>query len=123
VVAPATAEGVLSVGAYDTLNDRPEPFSSRGPTPDGRTEVDVVAPDRLRAADRPSGFVGSSAAAPYVAGAAALALDAGPESSPAEVSAVLRNSTADVGAPGVDPATGHGLVRPRRAVALAGNGS
>ncbi|WP_226012248.1 S8 family serine peptidase [Halomicrobium salinisoli] len=123
VVAPATAERVLSVGAYDTRNDRPEPFSSRGPTADGRTGVDVVAPGRLRAADRPSGFVGSSAAAPYVAGAAALALDADPDRSPAAVRAVLRNSTTDVGAPGVDHATGHGLVRPRRAVALAGNES
>jgi hypothetical protein len=115
VVAPATAAPVVSVGAYDPTADRVEPFSSAGPI-DDRPGVDVVAPDRLRAATTPGGLVGSSAAAPYVAGVVALLLDAEPQLPPDRVETRLEATARDVAAPGTDPVAGHGLVVPDRAV-------
>jgi len=123
IAAPATGDDVLAVGAYDLRRERPELFSSRGPTTDGRVGVDVVAPDRLPAATRPEGFVGSSAAAPYVGGLAALVLDADPDRSPAAVERLVERTARDVGRPGVDTHTGHGLVQPAEALANASNAS
>jgi len=121
IVAPATAESVLAVGASDYASGAPEPFGSRGPTADGRRGVDVVAPDGFRAASRPDGFVGSSAAAPYVAGVAALVLDANPALDRDAVERVLEGSAIDVGEPGPDPAAGHGRVDAAAAVERARN--
>jgi hypothetical protein len=123
VVAPATAEAAVSVGAYDPRDGRVEPFSSAGPTTDGRPGVDVVAPDRLRAAGEPDGLVGSSAAAPYAAGVVALLLDAGGELPPETVERLLETTARDVGPDGIDPVAGHGLLAPERAVDAARNAS
>ncbi|RDI72409.1 S8 family serine peptidase [Halopelagius longus] len=119
LTAPATAPGVLAVGAYDPRTGRPEPFSSRGPTADGRLGVDVVAPDRGVAPTTGEAFVGSSAAAPYVGGAAALILSVAPERSPREVEVALERTAADAGRPGADFATGHGRIDPVAAVRAA----
>nr|WP_115864489.1 S8 family serine peptidase [Halorussus litoreus] len=120
VVAPATASEVLSVGAYDARDDRVEPFSSRGPTPDGRTGVDVVAPSDPDVADA-EGFVGSSAAAAYAGGVAALVVDANPDLAPEQVERRLERTAVDAGRPGVDPVAGHGRVVLSRAVGVADN--
>ena len=56
-------------------------FSSRGPTLDGRMKPDIVGIDGVRisgAGGFPSPFFGTSAAAPHVAGIAALVLQAAP---------------------------------------------
>ncbi|MFC7027595.1 S8 family serine peptidase [Halomicroarcula sp. GCM10025324] len=121
LVAPATAHGVLAVGAYNSRVDRVEPFSSRGPTADGRTGIDVVAPDRRFAAVSDRGFVGSSAAVPYVGGTAALVLAADDSLSPRHVELLLELTSEDVAATGVDYATGHGEVDPVAAVRAADN--
>lgn len=121
VVAPATAEAAVSVGAYDPRDGRVEPFGSAGPTTDGRQGIDVVAPDRLRAAGEPDGLVGSSAAAPYAAGVVALLLDAGGDLPPGTVERLLETTARDVGPDGVDPVAGHGLLAPERAVDAARN--
>jgi hypothetical protein len=121
VVAPGTARGVLTVGAYDNASGRVEPFSSRGPTADGRVGVDVVAPDRRFAALTDGGFVGSSAATPYVGGLVALMLDADGRLSPARAELLVELTATDVGPPGVDSASGHGVVAPVRAVRAAAN--
>ncbi|WP_224335628.1 S8 family serine peptidase [Haloprofundus halobius] len=115
ITAPATGR-VLSVGAYDRRAGRLEPFSSRGPTVDGRLGVDVVAPSRHRVAGRDDPFVGTSAAAAYVGGVAALLLDADPTYEPWEVERRLERTATDVGEAGIDVSTGYGRVDPVRAV-------
>ena len=90
----ASAYNLVAVGAFDDrgtthLGDaRPDEKSSRGPTKDGRIKPDVVAPgvniysasNNWEGGGTANDFVpkqGTSMAAPHVAGAAALALDAG----------------------------------------------
>ncbi|WP_435362083.1 S8 family serine peptidase [Haloarchaeobius sp. DFWS5] len=121
VAAPATAAQVLAVGAYDERTGRAEAFSGAGAAGSTDRGVDLLAPDRLTAANHPDGFVGSSAAAPYAAGVAALVLDADSGLSPREIERLLTETATDVGDPGVDPVSGTGLVEPARAVAAARN--
>jgi len=121
IVAPGTARRTITVGAYNSRVDQLEPFSSRGPTVDSRTGVDVVAPDRQFAAAAPDGFVGSSAAVPYVGGTAALLLEANESLSPRDTERLLEQTASDVGRPGLDNGTGHGAVDPVRAVRAAQN--
>jgi len=121
VAAPATGRGVVGVGAYDPAAGRVEPFSSRGPTADDRLGVDVVAPARHEIAGYDEPLVGSSAAAPYVGGLAALALDADPDRSPREIELRLERTADDVGPAGTDPVAGNGLVVPGRAVDAPAN--
>jgi hypothetical protein len=117
LVAPASARSVLTVGAYDTDGGRVEPFSSRGPTLDGRNGVDLVAPSHPAVTDA-EGFEGSSAATAYAGGIATLLLDERPGLSPRAVERRLETTALDTGQPGIDPATGHGRLRPVRAVGL-----
>ncbi|MGD9841252.1 MAG: CARDB domain-containing protein, partial [Candidatus Bipolaricaulis sp.] len=74
--APANAAEVLSVGAINWTNypSGPiAPYSSRGPTGDGRAKPDLAAPDNVTTGvSYYSPFPGTSAAAPHVAGVAAL---------------------------------------------------
>lgn len=115
LTAPGTAAGVVTVGAYE--NGTVPAFSSRGPV-GNRTGVDLVAPDSVAVAGSPPGQ-GTSYAAPYAAGAAALLLSEYPSLSPAEVRGVLAASATDVGAPGPDVAAGSGLLDAERADELA----
>ena len=119
IASPATARGALSVGAYDDRVRAVEPFSSHGPTSDGRLGVDVLAPDRHESARTGGEFVGSSASAPYVGGVVALMLADAPCLSPRQVEQRLERTAADIGSTGVDFATGHGTVRPGHAVRSA----
>lgn len=120
-VAPATAPGVVGVGAYDRPAGRVATYSSRGPTADGRRAVDLVGPADPDVAQVPDRFTGSSAAAAYVGGVAALVLDAAPGADPAEVGRRLRATATDVGPNGTDPAAGNGLVAPGAATRGATN--
>ena len=96
---PATASAALSVGAVDVRQDRLEAFSSQGPTDDRRQKPEISAPDNttsLAYADRggPGRFPGTSAAAPHVAGFAALLKQLQPQRSAAELrQAVLAHVT------------------------------
>jgi serine protease AprX len=83
--SPAAAENAITVGAMADVKERGfylASFSSRGPTQDGRIKPDVVAPGvAITAAKRGTFGVyitlsGTSMATPYVAGIAALMLDA-----------------------------------------------
>ena len=72
----ATALGSIAAGAVDCRDcSTLEPYSSRGPTNDGRLKPDFVGPDCVSTcAYSPYPFCGTSAATPHVAGAFALQL-------------------------------------------------
>jgi Subtilase family len=133
--------GVVSVGAIDQAdpgNAHIEPFSSIGPTFDGRTKPDVTGIDGVRISGAggfgsgvPPRFFGTSAATPHAAGIAALILScrqnllAGePGDNPVADRTALRNamlSTAvDLGVAGVDNTFGAGRLNAPLAAAAAG---
>ncbi len=79
VTAPAYARKVIGVGAYDFGFTSGEPITAQnwGPTADNRVKPDVMGPTNTETADNGGpglyfSFTGTSGAAPYVAGAAAL---------------------------------------------------
>ncbi|HAZ30701.1 TPA: hypothetical protein DCY65_03925, partial [Candidatus Acetothermia bacterium] len=77
IPAPGDVTEALTVGAVNWTNYTTgpiAPYSSRGPTTDGRPKPDLVAPDNVTTGVVPhySPFQGTSAAAPHVAGVAAL---------------------------------------------------
>ncbi len=75
---PATYEDIISVGAYDTINDSIWPTSSRGPTIDYIQAPDIVAPGVNIVAPYPgekyARISGTAPAAAYVTGSLALFL-------------------------------------------------
>jgi thermitase len=119
---PAAYAEVLAVSATDG-SDTVTGFSTTGDF------VDISAPgvgvwssawdpdqgDTYAAAN------GTSAACPYVAGAAALILSVRPDLSADQVAQVLVRSADDRGAPGKDPLNGYGRLNLLRAVQLAGD--
>lgn len=117
LAVPASLPGVLAVGAYDHRADAVADFSSRGPV-GNRTGVGLVAPDAV-AAPGTGATGGTSFAAPYVVGTAALLVDAHPNATAADLRTVLDRSARDVGVPGRDPAAGAGLLDARAAAATA----
>jgi len=143
LVGHPASPGVIAVGAVPWYDPTViEPFSSRGDTtiyfdavgdrlatPEVRQKPDVVAPDNVNTtffgedipedADEHPNFIGTSAAAPHVAGAAALILDANPHLTADELRDVLTTTAIDLGAAGYDPIFGHGLVDVEQAVAAA----
>ncbi len=122
IMTPADAQGAFVVGATHWSNDRLEAFSSRGPTNDGRTKPDLVAPDGVSTLtywlsdgvpcdEGGKGACGSGVAAAHVAGAAALVKSAFPNDTPDELAAFLKEHALDLGAPGPDNEYGWGRLR------------
>ena len=112
---PATARSALSVGAVDARTDRIEDFSSRGPTDDGRMKPDVSAPDNTVSLaygrdGSPSRFPGTSAAAPHVAGFAALLKQQSPSASPSALLAAVRSQVRPRGRQTPNADYGHGQI-------------
>ena len=143
IPSPGAARTAVTVGAvsdwsapagtdYRDAGIALAPFSSRGPilAPGGAyTKPDVTAPGvTVSAADAgtASGYVamsGTSMATPYVAGVAALALQAAPASAPADVKAAIESTAQGRGAAGKDPEWGSGLVDAEAAVQAAAGAS
>jgi hypothetical protein len=108
--------GHLGVGAIgdDPFGTDVASYSSWGPTNDHRIKPDLSAATCVQSSSFDPCFNGTSAAAPAVAGAAALVLDAGLAASGDELGTWLRtNATVDRATPGPDNYTGVGeLVLP-----------
>jgi len=125
--SPGAAAGVVTVGAaaeWSAPATAPNhsdgiylaPFSSRGPTLDGRLKPDILAPGvsiTAAQAGSSSGYVtwsGTSMATPFVAGTLALALQHDRTLSPATAKGLLAASALDRGAVGPDNDWGAGLL-------------
>ena len=110
--------GMLAVGATHYWNTRViAPYSSRGPTIDGRTKPDITGVDCGRSVviwatsfseDAQCWFPGTSQAAPHVAGLAALVQQRFPGYTPTRVTSYLRRNAAERGG-GTNNIWGHGL--------------
>ena len=101
--------GAVSVGAVDPPSGASvASYSARGPTNDGRTKPDLSAPAGMRTLSFGT-FSGTSAAAPVVAGGAALLFDAGLVANPVQLKTyLLGNAVVDRGSAGPDNAYGAG---------------
>ena len=112
LLSPSDAEGVVAVGAIRSsryIYGPQENYSSQGPTMDDRIKPDIMGPTGVKThAYGSKDFQGTSAAAPHVAGAAALILSANPELTVSELRNKLFEATVDMGSPGKDNIYGHG---------------
>jgi PKD repeat protein/subtilisin family serine protease len=103
LVTPADVEAALSVAAIGWQNyttGPAEPYSSRGPTKDGRQKPDLSAPDNVTTGvSYYNPFPGTSAAAPHVAGVAALLKAENPGLSAADLRARLLSFCVSMGDP------------------------
>ena len=117
VDAPADANGdsLIAVGAVD-LSGSLAPFSSRGPTYDGRIKPDLCALGvsnpipNVASPLNPTAYSaasGTSFATPLIAGLAACLLQAKPGATPTEVIQALRATASQAGAP--DDNYGYGI--------------
>lgn len=94
---PADGDSVIAVGAEDSLGVL-QPFSSRGPTADGRLKPDLVAPGAAVFVVDPfsgTGFArvaGTSFSTPLIAGTAALMRETLPILTPTEILEALRRT-------------------------------
>ena len=112
ITDPATSANpaVLAVGAADwTDTTEIEPYSSKGPTLDGRIKPDIVAVDGTESVTYERPFYGTSQASPHVAGMAALVLQNFPTMDAVEVANYLKRTAIERGEPGADFIWGHGL--------------
>ncbi len=124
--APGEAALVICVGAVDSSNNIAV-FSSRGPTPDNRVGVDLVAPGvkivSLSYNDT-SGYVemsGTSQATPHVSGAVALLLSYNSSLTPFTIKAALLATAVDLNKSPYDQ--GCGLVNVSAAYDLLSRGA
>jgi hypothetical protein len=114
IPTPGDATGSLTVGAFDWSTGLLAPYSSQGPTDDGRLKPELLAPASTTVSPGLA-MVGTSASAPHVAGAAALLIDRdrllGNPSDPGTITTELESSALDVGVAGPDDQTGYGKLR------------
>jgi subtilisin family serine protease len=112
LLSPSDATGVMAVAAIDWANwatGPQEDFSSQGPTSDGRIKPEISGPDGVSSfVYQPDLFFGTSAAAPHVAGAAALILSNVPTLTVSQLWDAITSSAIDMGIPGQDTIYGFG---------------
>ncbi len=93
--AESANPGLLAVGAAHFANlGSIEDYSSRGPTVDGRTRLDLVGVAGVLSAALGKKFQGTSQAAPHVAGLAVLVKQLFPQYNPVQVADYLRQHAA-----------------------------
>ena len=118
IVPPGDASGAFTVGAVN-LDGEVEPYSSRGPTADGRVKPDITAPDGVVTwIYGGARFYGTSASAPHVAGAAALLLEAEPNLTPQDLKRIMEKTAVDRGESGKDNEYGAGRLNVYAAYSL-----
>lgn len=108
VAFPGDGRDVVAVGAVDEAGRRPG-YSSCGPKAFG-VKPDLVATVPFPSQWRMRPFSGTSAAAPQAAALAALLWCRHPDWTADRVRRALTTSARDLGEPGPDPETGHGLI-------------
>jgi hypothetical protein len=137
IFGQAAAAGAMAVGAvpwnspstpeFFTSQGGPVPFlfdsqGNRLATPEIRNKPDITAPDGVDTSffgspapqgdpDQHPRFFGTSAAAPHVAGAAALLLQQFPSATNAVLFQHMQQTALDVDSPGPDSFTGPGLIQ------------
>ncbi len=122
----AAVEDVITVGAIDASdpgNDAVQTYSSQGPstiytnfstqTSTTRNTLDICGIDGVSTKIGDLGyfsdpFKGTSAAAPHIAGIAALLLEIDPDATPAEIESVIQNNADDILTAGYDQVSGYG---------------
>ncbi|WP_192930318.1 S8 family peptidase [Alkaliphilus pronyensis] len=115
--SPAISPNIISVGACDDRNGSDlssitiADFSSRGPTPDGYTKPDVIAPGVgiNSLSNDGNGYIalsGTSMATPVVAGCAALLYENNPSYSPNQIKSVITNTANSLGLPNQEQGSG-----------------
>jgi Ca2+-binding RTX toxin-like protein len=116
---PSASTNAFAVAAVCWNDGSLEPFSSQGPTIDGRTKPDIAGEDRMSsfvygafdACNGVSGFAGTSAASPTVAGLAALVKQQFPSDTPAQIRTYLTSNATDEGTAGADSSYGAGRAK------------
>ncbi|MBI1293641.1 S8 family serine peptidase [bacterium] len=131
--SPGAADRVITVGATIDGGDIAD-YSGRGPTADGRTKPEIVAPGSNVTAALASGsafgapindfytiVTGSSMAAPHVAGICALIWSANRSLLPDDVKWILMDTAVDLGKPANAQGTGRvdALAAVRAALAVS----
>ncbi len=114
------AIAVASINASDAGNNSIAFYSSRGPAQRGRAKPDLSGIDGVSvtgAGGFPSTFFGTSAAAPHVAGVAALLMSASPKNTTALVREAMLRTAVDLGSSGRDSTFGFGRVDALNAIA------
>lgn len=121
VGSPASLDIAFAVGATAN-NDDITNFSSRGPSPWGKTKPDVSAPGKSIRSTLPGGaygeLSGTSMAAPHVSGLAALLLEAAPtlNNDPAAIANAITSTAIALSAPTPNNDYGWGRVDAYNAV-------
>ena len=132
ILAQSDARDALTVGAVNVGRNTVAPYSSRGPTVNGANKPELSAVDRVTVSDKTHfapRFSGSSAAAPHVAGVAALMLDVQPALLAADggnpllerrlIRDILISTAQDIPPAGHDSPSGAGLVDAVAALEMA----
>jgi len=125
---------------FSTAGGTPILFTDSGellPTPEIRKKPDIVGPDDVNTTffegedsdnDGYPNFLGTSAAAPHIAGAVALMLESNPRLQPQDIKTILHNTATDMGGreetvtpdnTGFDFDTGYGFINIDEAVSKA----